>query len=138
MFLRGEHIEEDIELRAYSEVFPDLIDLPEHIQIENGSCSRSWLVQPSEDRECCCLSSSVVTQKGEDLVLVHGEGEIIDCYLSIIVNLLEASYFHSVPCSLKLSHIGRDSFEILVMAIDLTVFFVLEKSFSVAVCVDVG
>lgn len=90
VFLHSQHREEHVNLRAYSDEVRDVLIVREQVHLlvldVIGNClSRISLRQASQHIDGGGFTSAIVAKKDENLVLIHGETQVVDhCLVSVL------------------------------------------------------
>lgn len=76
-------------LWTHTHDLPGTVHVIEHVIIVELGTSMGLLEQTSQHVNCCGLSSTVVSKKNEDLILIHLDVNAIHSFEAIIENLLQ-------------------------------------------------
>ena len=89
-----EFLPKDIELRADSNYFTDLIYILLNIQAINNCLSFTFRQSSDQDVDQCRLSSPILAQQGHDLSFLKLSSNTSQCEGLIIVYFLKISYLN--------------------------------------------
>lgn len=109
MLLYSQVFIEGIMLRAYSNHRSDALELR---LAEHRNIPISWVDHAGKHRNCGSLPSSIVPEESEYLIVIHADGEILDCDLLPAIELLPQG--HDLDTFLRL-------FQCLQRRVDLLV-----------------
>ena len=89
-------------LRTDAQIFAQVILVLKDVYIIKLSCAVSWLEQPSQSRDCRCLSRAVMPEQSKDLPGVHGHRGTIDRNFAVFEHFPQVADFERIRFPLNL------------------------------------